>query len=146
VTLANGFLGREDLQLEEDLERELPGILLWALDGLERLRGRGWRFTSSEAGEEAFEELVGMSSPVSAFVDETCTLDPEATVVIDDLWRAWKQWAERNGVHKGNKQQFGKNLHAAFPQVRKWRPRDGGERRWAYRGVRLHQWIEQEDQ
>ena len=35
------FLGREDKALDAKLEAELPGILLWAIEGWKRLRKRG---------------------------------------------------------------------------------------------------------
>jgi putative DNA primase/helicase len=33
------FAGSEDRDLKTKLEAELPGIMLWALDGLDRLAG-----------------------------------------------------------------------------------------------------------
>src|SRR5229473_123910 len=41
IPLSNSFLGREDTGLFEKLRPELPGILNWALDGLDRLGKRG---------------------------------------------------------------------------------------------------------
>ena len=35
------FLGKEDTGLSEKLRRELPGTLLWAIQGYDRLRARG---------------------------------------------------------------------------------------------------------
>jgi putative DNA primase/helicase len=45
LVLTNSWLGKEDFCLEERLRTELPEILSWALDGLERLDQQG-RFTS----------------------------------------------------------------------------------------------------
>ncbi len=41
LRLTNTFLGKEDTQLTEKLRGELPGILLWAIAGWQRLRERG---------------------------------------------------------------------------------------------------------
>ena len=138
VRLDRGWLGREDLQLEEDLEQELSGVLRWALDGLERLKKQEWRFTRSVAAEETLAELADMSSPVTAFVQETCELDAESLVTVDVLWTTWKLWAERNGVPKGSKQSFGRDLRAAHPQLRSRRTREGERRERAYLGLRLN--------
>ena len=40
LLLTESFYGKEDLTLEDELAAELPGILNWALDGLERLAER----------------------------------------------------------------------------------------------------------
>ena len=50
-------------------------------------------------------------------------------------------WCDDNGHHKATKQTFGRNLRAAFPQVRIKRPREGDWRENArvrvYEGIAL---------
>ena len=41
LILTESFYGREDLGLTDKLTSELPGILNWALKGLDRLQKRG---------------------------------------------------------------------------------------------------------
>jgi putative DNA primase/helicase len=59
-------------------------------------------------------------------------------VPCDDLYKAWKLWAEDNGHKPGSAQSFGRNLRAAIPELQTYRPREEGkqERRW-YSGVSL---------
>ena len=56
LNLLESFLGREDPDLTDTLTDELPGILNWALDGLERLARRG-RFTVPQSSSDAILTL-----------------------------------------------------------------------------------------
>jgi putative DNA primase/helicase len=137
LVLAKSWLGKEDRRLEDDLRRELPGILSWALDGLERLYGQG-RFTSPPSAEEALATLIDLASPVGAFLREVCELSAGAEVDVDDLWSAWKEWCDGAGQPPGSKAMLGRNLRAAQPQVRHSRPLDqDGNKRSVYLGVGL---------
>jgi putative DNA primase/helicase len=40
LTMTESFYGREQTDLTDELYQEMPGILNWAIRGLERLRGR----------------------------------------------------------------------------------------------------------
>jgi putative DNA primase/helicase len=136
LLLTRSWLGREDPTLESGLHAELPGILNWALDGLDRL-GRTDRFTRPRATDEAFVALQDLASPVGAFVRDRCTVELAAEVPVDGLWSAWKGWAEDNGHKPGTKQRFGRDLRAVVPHVRVAQPRDGDDRYRVYRGVAL---------
>jgi len=75
LPLTRSFYGEEDTELTDKLIAELPGILNWALDGLDRLRARG-RFIQPESGKERIQELEDLSSPVGVFVRERCVVAP----------------------------------------------------------------------
>ena len=64
LCLTESFYDRENPALTEQLCEELPGIFLWALDGLERLRKRG-HFQQPPGSVEAMQQLSDLSSPVS---------------------------------------------------------------------------------
>lgn len=114
---------------------ELPGILNWALDGLDRLRARQ-RFTDPASAREAIRELEDLSSPMSAFVRDRCVLGRDLRVSVDELWATWKAWAEDQSLYHGTKQTFGRDLRAAVPWLHVSRPCDGDHRR-VYSGVGL---------
>src|SRR5258708_34783022 len=83
------FLGNEDPQLlASKLLPERAGIMRWALDGLKRLRGRGY-FEDFDASKEMRMRLANLSSPTRAFVVERCQLGNEFSVEKDALYRAW---------------------------------------------------------
>jgi putative DNA primase/helicase len=131
------FYGREDPHLTARLLPELPGILRWALDGLDRLQDRG-HFVQPAGAVEVVEEMERLASPVKAFIDERCVIDPGAETPCQTLYGAWKDWCEDNGRQQpGTLQTFGRDLHAACSAVRTARPRDmAGSRQRVYANIR----------
>jgi len=135
------FLGREDRGLRDRLMAELPGILNWALAGLERLLERG-HFTDTEVSTEAVDVMRQTASPYAPFVDEECVVGPEYEVTVDKLWQAWKLWCVRNDRERaGVKQWIGRDLKSVVPGLRIVQPRDPGthKRYRAYQGLGLRE-------
>jgi putative DNA primase/helicase len=66
----NSFLGKEDRELGDKLKAETCGILLWALEGLQRLRQNGGRFTIPVSSAPLMEQMSRLGSPVKAFLDD----------------------------------------------------------------------------
>ena len=120
------FLGKEDHGLTSRLLAELPGVVLWALDGLKRLNERGY-FQRPHSADELAADLVDQTSPIRAFADEMCVISEHAQVDRDDLFKAWKKWCEAQGRdHAGTKVSFGRQLSAAFPGIKRSQPRGSG--------------------
>ena len=138
LILTETFYGREDLDLEDKLARELPGILNWSLDGLARLTGQR-RFTRPTGVDDTIRTLQDLASPVAAFVRDRCEVGPDREVVVSELYRAWRDWAEENGHAKTSKSVFGRDLRAALGgRLKVGRPWGGGEdRERSYIGVGL---------
>jgi putative DNA primase/helicase len=138
LQLTRSWLGREDPTLEDALHAELPGVLNWALDGLDRLTATG-RFTRPPSTDEAIIALQDLASPVAAFVRDRCVRDPAAEVPCDDLYRAWKGWADDNGHKATTKQTLGRDLRAVIPGLKVVQHRIGpkGEQVRHHRGVTL---------
>ena len=113
LNLTRSWYGREDKALTDKLMLELPGILLWAIDGWKRLQERG-RFEQPKSGKELLGEMAALSSPVSQFVEECCTLNPNDEVARADLFECWSAWAKKVGMRPGTAPVFGRNLRAAF--------------------------------
>jgi putative DNA primase/helicase len=117
LRLTHSFYGKEDVTLTAKLMEELPGILLWAIEGLKRLRPRS-HFVQPESVLEAVREMEDLSSPVLAFVRDRCVVAPGHRIWVDDLYTAWKAWCEQDGrTSVTNKQTFGRDLAAAVPGV-----------------------------
>lgn len=137
LTMSKSFLGKENIALTDELLTELPGILRWSLDGLDRLTRQG-RFTEPQSSADAIVALQDIVSPCSAFVRDLCTVGPAREVPCDALYDAWKVWAEANGHKAGTVQRFGRNLRAVIPGLTAYQPTEDGEqrRRW-YRGISL---------
>jgi putative DNA primase/helicase len=137
LRLTKSFLGREDTALTEKLLGELPGILLWAIEGWRRLRDRG-RFIQPEAGRELAGEMKDLSSPVGLFLRECCQIGPQFNAAVDAVYVAWCDWCKASGRdHPGTKQTLGRDLRAAVPSLRDSQPRDGVTRYRRYEGIGL---------
>jgi putative DNA primase/helicase len=137
LLLTKSFYGKEDLTLEDRLAEELPAILNWSLDGLERLTKRK-HFTRPPAVDDTIRTLQDLASPVGAFVRDCCDPGPNRSVQIDDLYAAYRSWADDNGVSKITKQTLGRDLRAALPgRLKVTQPRAGDGRLRVYEGIDL---------
>jgi putative DNA primase/helicase len=134
--MTESFLGREDRALDRRLRPELPGILAWALQGLDRLVRNG-KFTVPSSSDDATNLMMDLASPVSAFVRERCRRSLSEDVSRDELYDAWKTWAEDNGHRAGAKSTFGRDIRAVVPEVKVTQPRTGDGRARMYVGIAL---------
>jgi putative DNA primase/helicase len=139
LTLTRSFLGHEDHDLTDKLLAELPGILNWSLDGLDRLRAQD-RFTEPASSRDAIVALQDAVSPISTFVRERCVVGPDHEVGVDRLFQAWRDWCQEEGRdHPGTKAAFAKNLRAVVPKVHKGRPHVDDQREYRYTGIALRE-------
>lgn len=137
LRMQQSFLGREDPSLADRLMAELPGILLWALEGWRRLRDRG-RFVLPGTSEEAVLDLFNQGSEVAAFVHERCEEGPGREVEKDRLYAVYREWCDRTGRRPKNDAAFATELYAATSnRVSPRRPSRGGERVNVYSGITL---------
>jgi putative DNA primase/helicase len=138
LTLAKSWLGQEDATLTDQLLEELPGILLWALKGLDRLNQQG-HFTEPATSRDAVIALADLTSPVAAFVREACQRDTAHEVPVKELYEAWRIWSKDHGRDRPTtEQRFGRDLRAAVPGLKVVRPNTGeGPRPRHYAGIAL---------
>jgi putative DNA primase/helicase len=120
IRMRKSFLGSEDWGLEEKLLAELPGIMNWALAGLDRLREQG-RLSTPASAAEAIQDLKDSSSPVSQFVREECAIGEGYRIPVDELYDQWKTWCGKEGIAFTGKSTFGRDLSAAFPSIQRRR-------------------------
>ena len=137
LALRESWLGKENTKLTDELLEELPGILNWALDGLQSLNDGG-AFIEPTTSRDAITALQDLTSPVSAFARDRCVVGPEYQIEKKELWDAWKRWGEDNGRSRpGTTASFGRDLLAAYPMIVSRRPRDADDRIHVYQGIRL---------
>lgn len=118
LRLTQSFYGKEDTDLTNRLTAELPGILLWALEGWKRLRERG-RFEQPKSVADAVEEMEDLSSPVAAFVRERCRIGAGERCYVSELYASWKTWCQTTGRdYPGTTQSFSRDLLASVPGLR----------------------------
>jgi putative DNA primase/helicase len=135
------FLGREDKALDAKLQTELPGILLWAIDGWKRLRDRGG-FLQPQSGQDLVDQMRDLSSPVGAFVRERCVVGAGYQIARRDLFAEWREWCAEENREAGTQETFGKNLRSVNPYIGTTQPRDEeGKKYRAYMGIRLQDMV-----
>ena len=129
LRLTNTFLGKEDTQLTEKLRGELPGILLWAIAGWQRLRERG-HFVQPEAGRELAGEMKDLSSPVGVSCASVALWGRLTKPPLRMCTRRGAIGAKpTGGTIRGPRATFGRDLRAAVPDVKVGQPREDGARR-----------------
>jgi P4 family phage/plasmid primase-like protien len=84
------FEDNPDPDLTDRLIAELPGILNWALVGLDRLNERG-NFVECPESVEAKKSLLRVASPLAGVVDDYCVLEPNAWVTTKLLYEFYCQ-------------------------------------------------------
>ena len=132
------FFGQEDQNLEATLVGELPGIALWALEGIRRYISNGRLSIATESVQDV-QDIKRVMNPVSAFADDCLifpTADPSDSVYVNDLHRAWISWAEENYVsYVDTKDRFLSKLRAVAPTI--LQTRKNGNPVW--RGIRFRE-------
>ncbi len=118
LRLKNSFLGCEQIDLTGKLTAELPGILLWAIAGWQRLHARG-RFVEPSSTAEEATMLEDMGSPIAAFVRARVERGVGFKVNIDDLFEGWKAWhLEMELDPPKDKPSFGRDLRSVIPDLK----------------------------
>jgi putative DNA primase/helicase len=139
------FYGREDTTLSDKLFKELPGILNWALEGLDRLNERG-RFVAPESGLSVDEEVRETSNPVYVFSQDYVEVTGVETDEVDlsTLYDHYKKVCAEEGRHEPALNTFARMLSSALAdrQIKTVRKRvEGGAKRRFVIGVKLQDWV-----
>ena len=120
------FLGEEDPTLFEDkLLPERDGVLLWALEGLRRVRKNG-KISESPVSVADRKQIARQASTAVAFIDEQLEIGNFATTTKDDAFADWQEWCSGNGLYAGSRDHFMSNLRTASGgKIGDCRPRVG---------------------
>lgn len=136
IDFRESFLGREDKTLGEKLLTELPGILNWALEGLQEWHRIGLsepqRVRDNVANYRAeMDTLHGFLRDAVEF-----TGNRNDSISGDDLYRRYRSWMKANGYFPKNKGQFTHSLKAKLAAQadipKDVHYRSGGKTRWRY--------------
>jgi putative DNA primase/helicase len=132
------FVGREDRDLTDRLLLELPGIMLWALEGLDRLRMVG-DFVEPDISKAAKTRLIFLSNPIHGFAEERCVISVGALVTKSVLYDAYTAHCHSVGAHPKPLGDFTEQLIELYPTIKSGRRRIGnGERVQMYSGIGLN--------
>ena len=88
----------DDPFLIEKLSEELPGILLWMLEGLKRLLANNYQFIISERSIQNLEAAMADSDNLTQFMQATAYVrfKPDTEERSTYLYRAYTKWCEDN--------------------------------------------------
>lgn len=86
-----------DLQLDEKLLAELPGIFNFALEGLARLRKQG-HFTTVDQSETMSKEYRKLQDIYQAFLEDEQWCELTGKTNPTTLYKAFSAWCHENGI------------------------------------------------
>lgn len=118
-----------DRLLPTKLRAELPGILAWMLAGCRRWQAEGLVMPAVVRGET--EEYFTEQDAYGRWVQEMCTVGPEAAASTEELFQSFRQWANRHGEYVGTAQRLAQAM--VLRGFGKWR--DPASRRRGFAGI-----------
>jgi putative DNA primase/helicase len=128
----------EDAQIKDladSLIQELPGILNWAIRGLQKLSEAGG-FTIPEHSRGLLEEYRKDADPCRAFLLEGYAESPDGSCVpCAELYRTYSTYCDSNGCYRMNNRTFGQQVRRIFPAVERVQIGGRDNREWTYRGL-----------
>jgi len=123
--------------LKDQLMREIPGIINWALEGLRDLNQTD-KFIVPKISEVAKKELQYMTSPMAAMGDQClCFDDVNACTTNTQLFDLHREWFKENGYSMYNCVWFGRVFITTFPNLKKCKMGINEKQVRGYRGVSI---------
>ena len=95
------FEGKENHNLIDELEAEIPGIAAWAVGGANKVETAPSpkdRFPAPRKAEDAVKLYHLQNNPFDHFLEERFLKNPQGFVATEMVWGQWVDWLERNGV------------------------------------------------
>ena len=122
-------------QLLSELTDELPGVLNWALDGLDRLRENGG-FTDAPGPAEVRRRWEQYGTPVERFKTTGLIKEPGEAVEKERVWRAYIDFCVEHDHQQPTKQQLTREL-TKDSRIGESQHRIDGDRKRVYTGICL---------
>ncbi len=96
---------------------EMPGILNWAISGLDRLQANQMQFTHCRASEAALETHKNDCNPAIQFLRDSCIEGPHQ-IAGSDLYQKYLAWCHSEGYAHLSRVNFGKEVFRQFPKLK----------------------------
>jgi phage/plasmid-associated DNA primase len=103
INLNNSFVGREDWSLTSTLIQEMPGILVWANIGLQRLR-KNHKFTEVPSNLLELAEYRRAINSLQSFYDEELTMYEGQEMSFSEFYRTYTSYC-----HETSNRPFARN-------------------------------------
>lgn len=138
ILLFNHSISKEeqDKDLLDKLLDERDAIFTLAVDALRELRNRNYDFTRPDESAEFLRSFEERDNSLQAFLEDRCVIEPEARIFNVDLFKAYKQFCQENGLEEFSQAEL-KIMLSGVPGVTMKRVRIGSENRRGLVGVRL---------
>ena len=118
------FKDAPNVELKDQLVKEIPGIINWAIEGLRYLKKTN-KFIVPDVSKVAMEELKYMTSPLAAMGDQClCFDDPTAWTSNHQLFDLHRAWFKENNYSSYSIAWFGRIFSTVFKQTNKMRKGD----------------------
>lgn len=102
--------------LDQLHHQELSGIFNWSLEGLKRLKERGF-FVINEYMRRMVEDLQMENNPILAWNKETIEICPESSITKTDVYKSYYDWCISNGYKPLSTIKFGKEFYRIHKNV-----------------------------
>lgn len=91
---------QRDKDLKQKLQEELPGIFLWALEGLKRLRENNYNFSKCDSMQEILRQYERQQNPILEFCEECIEPAGDESHREDNklIYASFREWATNNGL------------------------------------------------
>ncbi len=103
---------QRDANLSDKLRAEAGGILAWLVRGCLEFQHDGLKPPSSVCA--ATDEYFAEEDIVAQFITERCLVKPPAEARASELYAAYRQWADDNGLAPMTGTAFGKRMGKRF--------------------------------
>jgi len=103
INLNNSFVGKEDWSLTSKLIKEMPGILVWANIGLQRLR-KNHKFTEVPSNLLELAEYRRAINSLQSFYDEELEMYEGQTLSFSEFYRKYTSYC-----HETSNRPFARN-------------------------------------
>lgn len=115
-------LHNRDPNLKSKLDAEMPGILLWALEGAKRLIENRGQFTSVASGDQVLAEWRAELNPMTTFIPEHLRYEAGARTPLAAIADRYRRVTKR----KTDSRQVSRQLREMGLTVKTARPKVGG--------------------
>ena len=109
---------KPDRTLSDQLDKEIPGIINWMLEGLCRVVKNGFIIEPSKRMSDEVQSLRDNSDTIQLFMNDEqfidYTFDEEDKVSIKQLYDAYENWCQDNSYLIIHKNTFGKTIRRTY--------------------------------
>jgi putative DNA primase/helicase len=99
---------QQDKHLEEKLKAEASGILNWILEGTSRWKRE--KLKTPAIVLKATDEYKNEMDVIGNFIKECCLQNPESSIRIRELFKAYQDWCDQNREHAVSERFLGLRL------------------------------------